>query len=358
MTQCFFENELLFFVVIPIYNTEKSLPTCINSVLNQNYQNFRIILVDDGSPDAAGAVADEYALRDSRISVIHKENRGALSARCAGIDYIHTNFDEKNSYIMFLDSDDTYCPNALEVVRETILREKCDLVFFSLQRVSKENIIRPLEANPFVGVIKEKAELYKKVFFDLNYNPLCRKAIKTELIKSDDYSSFYHVKLGEDLLQSIQVYRDCKKAVFIADMLYNYMENPNSATTKIDYDSFKINPSQRVIVLQFLQDEAVFDEKSMMEYLRFCRSLMQAEVYKISNFDISYKRVKSFLIDLKNHKYYAFLLEDADCFILRCLKKGIFFPFLIPIRLRKWLSRTVKKVPLINKLLRTILKRN
>ena len=332
-------NDILFYVLIPIYKTEESLPFCIDSVLKQDYQNFKIILVDDGSPDQAGAIADEYAKRDSRITVIHKENQGLISARRAAIDFVNANFDTENSFFMFLDSDDTYQHNALSVVRDTVLRENCDLVFFCLQRVCGENVLGHHEQDPFSGTIEEKRDLYKKVFFDWVYNPLCRKAIKAALVKSEDYSAFYHINAAEDLLQSIPVYRDCKKAVFITDVLYNYTLNPNSITQKVDPDKFKVITTIMAQVLKFLQNENVFTDADFSEYLDYCRCLMRYDVIKISLFKIPYKRIKGFLTELKKDPYYAMLLENASGYMLYFLKKGVYFPFVIPLRFRNWLVK-------------------
>lgn len=79
------ENELIS-VIVPIYNVEKYLKRCINSIINQTYTNLEIILVDDGSPDNCGKICDEYAKKDARIKVIHKENGGVSQARNVGID--------------------------------------------------------------------------------------------------------------------------------------------------------------------------------------------------------------------------------------------------------------------------------
>lgn len=87
-------------IIIPIYNVEKYLKRCIDSIVNQTYKNTEIILVNDGSPDNCGEICDEYAKIDSRIKVIHKENGGLSSARNAGIDI------SSGEYIMFVDSDD------------------------------------------------------------------------------------------------------------------------------------------------------------------------------------------------------------------------------------------------------------
>ena len=99
---------MLFSVIVPIYSIEKYIRRCIDSVLLQSFTDFELILVDDGSPDRCGAICDEYAKKDERIKVIHKENGGLVSARQAGIKVA------SGDYIFHLDGDDAVLPDALE----------------------------------------------------------------------------------------------------------------------------------------------------------------------------------------------------------------------------------------------------
>ena len=92
--------ENLISVIVPVYNVEKYLDKCINSLINQSYNNLEIILIDDGSTDNCGEICDKYALKDNRIKVIHKKNEGLSAARNLGISI------SKGDYIIFIDSDD------------------------------------------------------------------------------------------------------------------------------------------------------------------------------------------------------------------------------------------------------------
>ena len=102
------EKNPLISVIVPIYDVESYLPKCVESVLRQTYTNLEIILVDDGSPDNSGKICDDFAARDPRVRVIHKENGGLSSARNAGLDAAH------GEYITFLDSDDWIAEDAYE----------------------------------------------------------------------------------------------------------------------------------------------------------------------------------------------------------------------------------------------------
>ena len=101
-------DNLLVSIIVPIYKVEEYLDECVESIINQTYSNIEIILVDDGSPDRCPQLCDEWAKKDNRIKVIHKENGGVSSARNAGITL------SKGEWIWFVDSDDTAQINALE----------------------------------------------------------------------------------------------------------------------------------------------------------------------------------------------------------------------------------------------------
>lgn len=118
------KNDVTVSVVIPVYNVEKYLKECVDSVLKQTYPLFEIILVDDGSTDLSGNICDEYAASDNRIKVIHKINGGLSSARNSGLG------KSTGKYVYFLDSDDYIVPQTLEMLVETAERDDSDIVFF------------------------------------------------------------------------------------------------------------------------------------------------------------------------------------------------------------------------------------
>ena len=111
-------NEILVRLVIPVYNVEKYLQRCVDSVCHQSHKNLEIILVDDGSPDACPQICDEYAKRDNRVVVIHQSNRGLYAARNAGIDIAN------GEWLCFIDSDDYIQDNTIEIMLNAIKKNK------------------------------------------------------------------------------------------------------------------------------------------------------------------------------------------------------------------------------------------
>ena len=115
-------------VIIPMYNVEKYLRMCLDSVLNQTFSDWQAICVDDGSPDNSGKIAEEYAVRDKRFVVVHKKNGGLSDARNFGMHYA------KGKYIMFLDSDDFIHPQMMEFAYRFAERDNSGIVAFSYDR--------------------------------------------------------------------------------------------------------------------------------------------------------------------------------------------------------------------------------
>ena len=114
------ENDLIS-VIVPVYNAEKYLKQCIDSVIDQTYTKFELILVDDGSTDACGKICDYYAKLDKRIQVIHKKNGGLSDARNTGVE------NSNGNWIFFLDSDDYICSETLELLLEIAIQKKAHL---------------------------------------------------------------------------------------------------------------------------------------------------------------------------------------------------------------------------------------
>lgn len=122
-------DDIKFSVIVPVYGVEKYIEKCINSVLEQTYMNYELILVDDGSPDNCGKICDRYAENDSRINVIHKRNGGLPSARNAGLDVAH------GEYVIFLDSDDFWDDReALLSICINLSESKADVLIFPAKR--------------------------------------------------------------------------------------------------------------------------------------------------------------------------------------------------------------------------------
>ena len=128
-------NSEKIYVVVPVYKVEAYLDRCISSILNQTYTNWKLILVDDGSPDNSPAICDRYAAAYVNVTVIHQENRGVSAARNTGIAYVQANA-EQNEWMTFVDSDDCIHPNYLQFLLDGAKKTNADISSCSYQRVA------------------------------------------------------------------------------------------------------------------------------------------------------------------------------------------------------------------------------
>lgn len=219
-------------VIIPVYNVEKYLSDCIDSVLQQTYKNFEVILVDDGSTDGSGSICDEFAQRNpQKIVVTHRKNQGPLLSRICGIEYA------RGDVIVFLDSDDCLNIDALVQLAECFQRENCDMVLFDAgicPDYSSRQITHALSGT-CVFERNTKKDLYKKLIMHQIPGSVCLKAIKRDCtILPVYFSDFADVKHGEDLLMSAYFLTNCRKVVYLNKGLYYYRNRPESAIHSFD----------------------------------------------------------------------------------------------------------------------------
>ena len=208
-------------IIVPIFNTEKYLAKCLDSIINQTYSNIEIILVDDGSSDSSGIICDEYALKDSRIIFVHKENGGVSSARNTGLDIA------TGDYIMFVDSDDYVEPQFCEIPLLMAFEKKVDIVSFGYFRIVsngrriEKKTKDPREISSSEGIF----QLISKK--DVIHNLLWNKIFKRQLFSD---VRFPIGKSYEDNAVIYLLFHKAKK-IFVSDsLLYNYLFRDTSIT--------------------------------------------------------------------------------------------------------------------------------
>ena len=212
-------------IIVPIYNVEKYLNKCIESIVNQTYENIEIILIDDGSNDNSGIICDEYAKKDNRIIVVHKENGGVSSARNKGLKIA------KGEWISFVDADDwieqTFCQTLLNKVTQ----EQADIALCGYNRIT-DNQIEKINANNQEVFLNSNEYLVKSLNPQTGFGFCHMKLIKKEVLKSISFNE--RMEVGEDALFNIQLSTYIKKAVFLKQPLYNYRINNQSVVKRYD----------------------------------------------------------------------------------------------------------------------------
>lgn len=335
------------YIILPVYKAEAFLRDCVASVQAQTWQNWRMVLINDGSPDGSGALCDALAREDSRIHVIHQENTGPYGARRAGIRWcLETGTPE--DFVMFLDADDAFRPTALETVEKTLRQEDCDMVFLGEDKVWNGKVLTRFPVQmAFIGTVTDKRQLYKIVFQDGWYNPLWKKAVRLPLLPAEEHYDYYPVRFGEDLLQSMAMYRDCKKAVFLPDSLYEYAVNPNSATNSVRYENFKVDSLVLREVWAFLKAQNVWTEADFQEYLSWARRLTRFSVWTIAKFKTSVSNRCRLLEMLRTDSYYNMVIQStpAKDFTLLLMKHRCYLPLC-------WLGTGIKALGNLRRALR------
>ncbi|MBQ2886368.1 MAG: glycosyltransferase family 2 protein [Alphaproteobacteria bacterium] len=211
----------LISIIIPVYNVEKYLSECLDSVIAQTYQNWEAICVNDGSPDNCGAILDQYASTDPRIKVIHKENEGTAIARTIAIN------SSKGEFITFLDSDDAYAPSFLEDLYNTLYKTNADVVW--CDRVGGENLPTWQEEN--VPNIKTYKDVFHKF---ISRNPDMSMCLWNKLYKKELFQNTQEIPplpTGQDLALLYQLMYNAQSVSYIAKHLYFYRKRPNSSMT-------------------------------------------------------------------------------------------------------------------------------
>ena len=214
-------------IIVPIYNAEKSVARCIDSILSQENTDFELILCDDGSTDKSGQIIDEYREKDERIRVLHKENTGVSDTRNQGIAVA------KGKYIQFLDADDWITVDATKLLVRTMKEGGCDLVISDFYRVIGERISHKGDIDADGILTQEEFAEYMMVNpADFYYGVLWNKLYKREIIEK------YHLKMDEsvswceDFLFNLEYLLHTKRIAALQVPIYYYMKTEGSLATQ------------------------------------------------------------------------------------------------------------------------------
>lgn len=238
-------SEPLISVIVPVYNVEKYLHRCVDSIIHQSYHNLEIIIVDDGSTDDSAVMCDEYSALDNRIVVIHKQNGGLSSARNEGIDIAH------GEYLSFIDSDDYIDKFMLEKLYTALTENDADISVCNYQNVYendfqgmhivnqeiKFNVVTPLEA---ISKTDNLEQMYSVVAWN--------KLYKKELFLNIRYAEGY---IHEDAIIMHRLFGECEKIVIIPDRLYFYQRR-NGSIMGIGFNI------ERLDLVRAMSDQIIF----------------------------------------------------------------------------------------------------
>lgn len=228
-------------VIVPVYNAEKYLKQCLDSLVSQTYKNIEIVCVDDGSSDGSLAILQEYSEKDERIKVISIENSGVSNARNVAIK------NATGEYFAFCDSDDWFDKDYCHILHDVAVSENADIVMCSyVSETGDRSFERPIfeESKIVFDEQQIKNNLHRRLFGLINEElaspekgdsiaSLWTKLIKRDIVQKAEFCDLKEIAVFEDGLFLIDVLADCKKFVYINKPLYHYRKtNEQSITTK------------------------------------------------------------------------------------------------------------------------------
>ncbi len=255
------EKKPLISIIVPVYNVEKYIRRCVDSLINQTYKNLEIILIDDGSPDNSGAICDEYAERDNRIKVIHKENGGVSSARNVGLD------NTSGEYIGFIDADDYIDFQMYEVLYNNLTDNEADISMcvYALENSSGEFI--PHYSSEITEAFdREQAisEMLKQVKYTCS---LWDKLFSARLIESVRFDE--EISHNEDLLFVYQLMKKSDKAVYTSRPMYYYCKNEQSASrVKFSDKNTTMLKAQTMVLEDIRENVPEIYDVALTEYVK------------------------------------------------------------------------------------------
>ena len=277
-------------IIVPIYNVDKYLNKCLDSIINQTYDNLEIILVDDGSTDKCPLICDEYKNIDSRIIVIHKDNKGLSSARNAGLDIA------TGDLIGFVDSDDFLELDMYEILKSNMDKYLSDIAICDFKKVDKKTKVHSFSKNEFSITGKDKF-----LYIHNEYSSVAvvawNKLYKRELFDNIRYKEG---KLYEDRFIIYELLEKAKSISYILKPLYNYVYREDSIMNTISLKLFDwvdaFNNNIEFDIHKDYDDIAYFDKK------RKC-SILISTITKL-------KAMK--LLNKNNYKDYKYYYDDLS----------------------------------------------
>ena len=275
-------------IIIPVFNTEKYLPACLESILLQNYSDFEILLIDDGSTDESGKICDAYAQKDSRIRVFHKENGGVSSARNLGLD------KALGEWVYFVDSDDELLPDGLLTLVNGI-DDEVDVVLGGYLRINSSGTVLSAIPDQTSMVLSKKESLktiyerYSIVYPYLGY--MCIRLFRNKIIQSNHLRFDTSITIKEDTLFTVQyICRSNGKTRFDSSPVYRYQMREDSAMEAwkrgfdykyIDslYALIKMRKEIRRIYPLYCEINSIADEEVWLRYNKILNKMNSLAIH-------------------------------------------------------------------------------
>ena len=288
-------NPPLLSVIVPVYNVEKYIRNCLDSILAQDFTDYEIILVDDGSTDNSGAICDEYAAGHPAFHCIHKTNGGLPSARKCGFEA------SQGKYITFVDSDDWISPHMYRKICQAIQDTQADIIFcnYIAAMADREEVCTMPFAPGFYDKMRLEEEiypfmLYSGTFYKYGISPnLWNKAFRRESFRKHLMHVPNDVAVGEDALASYSCILDAGSAYILEDALYYYRSNADSMSRRtIPVERLLENRKMFQTFRNVIDTETYPCMEKQLDYYFVYQSLLTYElVFKKIAHSLSFKKI-------------------------------------------------------------------
>ncbi|RKV91782.1 MAG: glycosyltransferase [Streptococcus sp.] len=275
------KKDVLLTVVIPVYNVEKYLKRCIDSILIQEWKNYNILLVDDGSTDSSPQICDDYAKAYDFISVIHKENGGLSEARNTGISHA------KGDYVYFPDSDDWLEPQTFKELAEVLESQEFDIVSFNREFVKGEK--DPIVSDPLVTQVFEGKDAFVQILKHSYITGFANDKIYRKSLFIDNKIMFPSGKYYEDLGTNYKLFLLSEKVYATNQKYYHYLiDNPDSITQSWNEKKFRdmFEFYKEVFYSDFVRSQLNEEELQLLQryyvsgLIHILASLYKSKLYK------------------------------------------------------------------------------
>lgn len=297
-------------VLMPVYNCEKYLAECLDSVLAQTYSDFEVVAVDDGSTDSSGKICDEYAKKDERVKVIHKQNEGVFRARKTAFE------NSSGEYILSVDSDDAIESYLIEAIDKEITENGFDLVFFGFDHffddVTQREPRRVLDED-CVFEADEKKELYllllRRIINSL-WIKCCPRKSYAGGFECDEFLSLSH---GEDWFHSAKIIHATTRAKYINKVMYHYRNINEGLAMSYDEQSLMLGYKTSREVLKMMEEDGCLDRETELEWMAYCRKITDTYFRSLFYSDIGKNEKLQALKKIENSEVFKIsVCRDAD----------------------------------------------
>lgn len=241
-------------IIVPVYGTEAYLPMCIESILAQSYSNIQLILVDDQSPDRCPEISNEYAEKDSRILVVHQENKGVSGARNTGLRYVN------GDYVMFVDSDDELFTEAVEVFLSDARKYDADIVSATIKTVNNGSELCNLTNDDSCSLLQGDEPLLLLLDEDFSTHSACSKLFRYDFVKDIQFEEGKH--MGEDGFFMFMCYINNPRPRLVQHNIDLYKQNVRPGS------SSRLKFSDRYLsMLYFFEEKKKYITSNLPQYV-------------------------------------------------------------------------------------------